>query len=94
MRQIDDQEVRLALHSVDDDDRFAEVRLGVTRRMRQRHEHLLSAQLLLAYVVLDGRVAACEPVLVAEAVKDALCGVALFPRTLPIVGQDLIDDPL
>ena len=41
MRQIHDQVMRLAFDAVDDHQRFAEVGLGVARRMRERHEHLL-----------------------------------------------------
>ena len=92
VRQIDNQVVRLAFDAVDHDEGFAEVRLCVARRMRQRHEHLLSAQLLLADVLFDATVAARETVLVAQAVKDALGGVPLLPGTFAIVAEDLIDD--
>ena len=63
VRQIHDQVVRLAFDAVDDHQGFAEVGLGVARRMRERHEHLLPAQLLPAHVVFDNRVAAREGVL-------------------------------
>ena len=63
VRQIHDQVVRLAFDAVDDHQRFAEVGLGVARRMRERHEHLLPAQLLLAHVGFHDRVAAREGVL-------------------------------
>ena len=93
VRQVDHQEVCLALDSADDYDGFAEVGLRVAGRMRQWHEHLLSAKLLLAHVVLDDRVAAREGVLVAQTIGDAFRGVALFPMLLLIVQQDLINDP-
>ena len=93
MRQIHDQVVRLAFDAVDDHQGFAEVGLGVARRMRERHEHLLPAQLLPAHVVFDNRVAAREGVLDAEALPDARGRVPLFLRALLIVGEDLIDDP-
>ena len=63
VRQIHDQVVRLAFDAVDDHQRFAEVGLGVARWMRERHKHLLPAQLLLAHVGFDDRVAAREVVL-------------------------------
>ena len=92
MRQIDHQVVRLALYAVNDHQSFTEVGLGIARRMHQRHEHLLPAELLVANIVLDDRVTAGEIVLVAQAVEDAFCGVALFLRTFLIVDEDLIDD--
>ena len=61
--EIDDQVVRLPFDASDHDQRFAEVGLGVARRMCQRHEHLLPAQPLLAHVGFHDRVAAREAVL-------------------------------
>ena len=63
VREIDDQVVRFAFDASDHDQCFAEVGLGVARRMGQRHEHLLPAQPLLAHVGFDDRVAAREAVL-------------------------------
>ena len=63
VREIDDQVVRFAFDASDHDQRFAEVGLGVARRMRKRHEHLLPAQPLLAHVGFHNRVAAREAIL-------------------------------
>ena len=62
VRQIHAQVVRLAVDAVDDHQRFADVGLGVARWMRARHTQLLPAQLLLAHVGFDDRVAAREGV--------------------------------
>ena len=40
VRQVEREEVDLALRPADDADRLAEVGLGMARRVRQRHEHL------------------------------------------------------
>ena len=42
VRQVKSEEVDLALHAADDADSFAKVDLGMSRRMLQRHKHLLS----------------------------------------------------
>ena len=77
--QVDDEAVGLLLHAADDHQGLAEVALGVARRMGQRHEHLLGLTAVLSNVVLDRGVSAVEPVLVPEALEDALGGVALLP---------------
>ena len=93
VREIHDQVARLALDARDDHQCFAEIGLGVARRMRERHEHLLPAQRLGAHVVFDDRVAAREGVLRAQPFPDALGRVALFLRALLIVAEDLINHP-
>ena len=52
MRQIEDEEVRLAHHTPDHCTRLAEVRLCMARRMDQRHEHLPAPAVVLAHIVL------------------------------------------
>ena len=68
----------LPLHPADDHQGFAEVALGVARRMGQRHEHLPGLAAVLADVVLDDGVPAIEAVLVPETLKDALGGMPLL----------------
>ena len=70
--------MRLLLDAADDDHRLAEIGLGMTRRMRQRHEHLPAAPFALAHVILDDRVAAGEPVLVPQPLEHPLGRVALL----------------
>ena len=52
VRQIEDEEVRLARHTPDHRTRLAEVRLPMARRMDQRHEHLPPPAVMLAHIVL------------------------------------------
>ena len=52
VRQIEDEEVRLARHTPDHRTRLAEVRLRMARRMDQRHEHLPTPAVVLAHIVL------------------------------------------
>ena len=69
MRQIKDEEVRLALHAADHDHRLAEIGLRMPWRMSERHEHLLATLLPLTHIVLDDRVAAGEPAFVSQTVE-------------------------
>ena len=82
----------LPLHPADDDQGLAEVALGVARRVGQRHEHLPRLAAMLPHVVLDDRVLAIKPVLVAKALEDALGGVALLPGDVMVIVQDVVDD--
>jgi len=63
MRQIEDHEVRLTLDARDRHQGFAEIGLRFAWRMRQRHEHLLAAELRLPYIVLHDGVATGEVML-------------------------------
>ena len=60
--------------------------------MGEWHEHLTRPKPLLTDIVLHDGVAAREPVLVPEAVEDALRSVPLLAVAGPIVFQDPIDD--
>jgi len=57
VRQVHGQEVALLLDAVDHHDRLAEVDLGMTGRMDQRHEHLAVPDLVLAHDILHHRIA-------------------------------------
>ena len=92
VRQIEDEEVRLARHTPDHRTRLAEVRLPMAGRMDQRHEHLPTPAVVLAHIVLHDRVAAAEPVLGAKPVEDTLGRVALLAQLLQILLQPLVDD--
>ena len=80
VRQVKSEEVDLALHAADDADSFAKVDLGMSRRMLQRHKHLLSPLTPAGDVILHNREAAREAVLVPETLKDPLRRMLLFPR--------------
>ena len=56
--QVDDEAVGLLLHAADDHQGLAEVALGVSRHMGQRHEHLPGLTAILSDVVLDRGVSA------------------------------------
>ena len=90
--QVDDEAVGLLLHAADDHQGLPEVALGVSRRMGQRHEHLLGLAAMLPHVVLDDGVLAVKPVLVPQPLEDALCRVALLPREPEIIIQDPVND--
>ena len=92
VRQVEGEEVRLLLDPADHHQRLAEVRLGVTGRMVQRHEHLPAAPLVLAQIGLHDGVAAGEPVLVAQPVEDPLRGVTLLARAVRVLAQPSVDD--
>ena len=92
MRQIEALEVRLLLDACNHHQRFAEIGLCISRRMRQRHEHLLVLQPRLAHVILHHRVAASKGVLGLQPVPDPLGRVALLLRLRLVIHQNLIDD--
>ena len=92
VRQVQREEVDLALHATDDPDRLAEVGLGMPRRMHQRHEHLLRPLPPARHVVLHDRDAAREAVLVAQPLEDPLRRVLLLLGNAFVVSQDLVDD--
>ncbi|CUH40507.1 hypothetical protein JSE7799_03241 [Jannaschia seosinensis] len=93
VRQVHDEEMRLLLDAVDDDHRLAKVGLGMTGRMRQRHEHLSAAPLALPHVVLHDRIAAGETMLIAEPFEQPLRRVPLLAMDLAIAIQPAVDDP-
>ena len=60
VRQIHHQKMGLLLNTRNHHHRFTEVSLRFTRRMNQRHEHLATAQLFTAHIVLHDAVTARE----------------------------------
>ena len=92
--KVQDEEVYLLLHTVNDSPSLTEVALGVSGRMDQGHEHLPCPATVLSDVVLDYGVAAVEAVLVPQTLVDALGGVSLLPGPVEIVFEYAIDDPL
>jgi hypothetical protein len=94
LRQVHDEEADLLLGAAEDDRRLAEVRLGVSRQVRQRHEHLLAHLPPGSHVVAHGRITAVEPALVAKPLEDPLGGMALLCRRPLVIIQDLLDEGL
>ena len=91
VRQIKGEEVSLLLNTADHDKRFTKIRLRMTGRMAQRHEHLLARALLGPHVILDDRVAAIKSALIAQPLKDTLCGVTLLAWPDLVFSKPLVD---
>ena len=91
MRQIKGKEMRLLLDPADNDQRFAKIRLAMTRRMAQGYKHLLTATLLAAHIVFDDGVAAVEPTFITEPLKNALGRMALLAWTNFVLGKPFIN---
>ena len=79
VRQIEGHEVRLLLDAGNHHQRFAEIGLRLARRMAERHEHLLTAELGGAHIVLHDRVTARVVVLGAKPLEDPLGRVPFHP---------------
>ena len=92
LRQIHAQKMCLLLDAADRHQRLAEIHLGVSWRMRQRHKHFLVPQARLPNVILYDRVTATEAVLFLEPIPDPLGRVPLFLRLRLVVLQNLVDD--
>jgi hypothetical protein len=93
VRQVHAQEMDLALHPANDAQRFAKIGLGMSRRMRQRNEHLLATLVPAGHVVLHDRHPAGKAVLVPKPLVDPLRGMPLLGRASLVLIQDPLDDP-
>ena len=87
----DDPEGGLGAFTGDLDGGFAEVELGMARRMGERDEGLFGMGLGVFHRGLDLGVAAGVAVFVTQAIEDASGRVVLFGRSLIVIGQDLLD---
>ena len=93
LRQVESEEMDLALDPADERPRFAEIGLPMPRRMNQRHVHLPAPAMMLAHVVLHDGVPTGEVVLVAKTLEDPLRGVPLLAMlVLAIPPQPLVDE--
>ena len=92
VRKIKSKEVSFLLYAIYHYYGFAKVCLGMTRGVHQRDEHLLRAQGLLTHVVLYDGIATGKPMLLSQALQNALGRVVLFLGAKLVVGQDRIDD--
>jgi hypothetical protein len=82
----------LALHPADDAQRFAKIGLRMSRRMRQRNEHLLAPLVPAGHVVLHDRDPTGKAVLVPKSLEDPLRGMPLIHQPPAILVQDPIND--
>lgn len=86
-REVDDEVVEALLSAVDDEIRFSEVDLGLSRRPDKLQKLVFRLSALLAaplHVELDGRVPDFGAMLLDQALVDALRGVALL-APVPLV---------
>jgi hypothetical protein len=90
-RQGHHRERRLAPNPGDLDRRLAEVELGLAGRVGQGDEHLLVMAAVQGDGLLDPGDAAGVAVLVPEALEDPLRRVVLLGGSVPVGGEDLLD---
>ena len=82
-----------AMHNAGNDRiRLAKVRLGMTRRVRQRHEHLPQTKVPFANVILHDRLLAREAMFVTKTLEDPLRRVPLLAVNRAILFQNAVDD--
>ena len=92
VRKRHDEKMR-AMHDAGNDRiRLAKVRLGMTRRVRQRHEHLPQTKVPFANVILHDRLLAREAMCVTKTLEDPLRRVPLLAVNRAILFQNAVDD--
>ena len=92
VRKRHDEKMR-AMHDAGNDRiRLAKVRLGMTRRVRQRHEHLPQTKVPFANVILHDRLLAREAMFVTKTLEDPLRRVPLLAVNRAILFQNAVDD--
>ena len=92
MRKRHDEKMR-AMHDAGNDRiRLAKVHLGMTRRVRQRHEHLPQTKVPFANVILHDRLLAREAMFVTKTLEDPLRRVPLLAVNRAIPFQNAVDD--
>ena len=87
-----DKVVGAQRHTGDDNIGLAEVRLGLTRWMDQRHEHLALTTTLFSHVILDDGVATRKAVLVAKTLEDPLRRMALLAVNRAVICHNTVND--
>ena len=70
----------LAANAADHADRFAKIHLRMARRMRQLHEGLATSRPRDPHIILHHRIAAAEPMLVAQPLEYPLRRMPLLRR--------------
>ena len=92
VRKRHDEKMR-AMHDAGNDRiRLAKVRLGMTRRVRQRHEHLPQTKVPFANVILHDRLLARAAMFVTKTLEDPLRRVPLLAVNRAILFQNAVDD--
>jgi hypothetical protein len=92
VRQVESKKVDLALHAADDAEGLAKINLGMTRRVCERHEHLLRGLPPARHVILYNRDAPGEAILVPQPLKDPLRCMLLFVGSAFILFENAVDD--
>ena len=90
--QIQREEMRLLFDATNYHHGLAEIRLGVTGCMSQRHKHLAVTPTMFADIILDRRIAALKVVFIPQALKNTLGGMPLLTVPTEIFLQPLIDE--
>jgi len=86
------EKMRPMLDSGDDRIRLAKVRLGMPRRVRQRHEHLPQTTAPFANVILYDRLLTREAMFVAKTLEDPLRRMPLLAVNRSVLFQNTVDD--
>src|ERR1700746_556788 len=74
-------------------DTVAEIDLGMTRRMDERHEHLARPHTRQPHVVFYDRIAARKAVFDPQPLENPLCRMLLLRRRRLIGLEDRVDEP-
>ncbi len=90
--KVHGEKMRPPLDAGDDRIRLAKVRLSVTRRVRQRHEHLTLATAPFPDVILDDGLFARKAMLVAKTLEYPLRRVALLAVNRSVLFQNTVND--
>jgi len=90
--KIKREEVRLLFNTTNHHHGLAKIRLGMTRGMCQRHKHLTASTTMFTNVILDRRVAALEPVLIPQPLKNTLGGMPLLAVPVEVFLKPLVDE--
>ncbi len=91
--QAHHRQSRLHAHTGNLDERLAEVELGLTRWLGERHEHFTVTVVVVGEVAPELTLRTLVAVLVAQALEDPLGGVALLLGGGLILLEDLVDHP-
>ena len=92
MGKVHGEKMRPPFDAGDDRIRLAKVRLGMPRRMRQRHEHLPETTAPFPNVILDDGLPTRKAMLVAKTLEYPLRRVALLAVNRSVLFQNTVND--